>query len=120
MSAQSVVPSQSSSVPSEHAVSLGAGYANGVGIYVNAGGDDEVVAASKASRGFALFGSDTPAVRKNVPTVGVFVRAGGATKYKVSGKDVSTPGGTWLQDTKDDGVDRGVGVDRPAGTASVR
>ena len=69
-------------------LSLGSGNANGIGVMVVRGGTDAFTAANVVSLGAAnateIFGTS----RRNLPTIGVFVKAGGPATYAVAG---STP-----------------------------
>ncbi len=112
-------------------LSLGSGNANGIGVMVVRGGKDTFNAASVVSLGAAnsteIFG--TP--RKTLPTIGVFVKAGGAGAYAVGGVDAGAyPSGSWSytpNNTPDGGADGGpiydyeksIGLDRPNGTAAL-
>lgn len=111
-------------------LSLGSGNANGIGVMVVRGGTDSFTAGNIVSLGAAnsteIFGTS----RKTLPTIGVFVKAGGAGTYAVGGVDAgSYPSGTWSYgpNNTDGGPDGGtvydyeksVGIDRPSGTASL-
>lgn len=99
-------------------LSLGTGYSNGIGLFLNARGDDEIrIAKKEDGMGLALFG-DASKERHVDPTIGVFVRAGGRTRYRIADKDTSLSGKSWLQKGKDNG-ETGVGVDEPQGTARL-
>jgi len=105
-------------------LSLGSGYANGLGLLVNVGGVDVFKAGGDPTLGGAcaceVF---TVGGRGKMPTVGTFVKAGGTAKYFVGGTEKTDhPGGSWSyapEATGDGGVDaaRSVGIDRPSGTA---
>lgn len=101
-------------------LALGVGNANGIGILANVGGADSFVAAGPLALGAANASEvmDRPA-RAAMPTVGVFVKAGGSAAYE-SGAP-ATPGGTWASTRN---VDAGanelaVGIDRPAGSVAL-
>jgi hypothetical protein len=111
-------------------LSLGSGNANGIGIMVVSGGMDSFTAASRNALGAAnsteVFGTS----RRAIPTIGVFVKAGGAGAYAVSGIDAGHyPGGewSWAPNNSDGGADGGpvfdyeksIGLDRPKGVAML-
>jgi hypothetical protein len=111
-------------------LSLGSGNANGIGVMVVRGGQDSFTAASAVSLGAAnsteIFGTS----RKTLPTIGVFVKAGGTGAYAVGGVDAGAyPSGSWsyAPNASDGGVEGGpvydyeksIGIDRPNGTASL-
>jgi hypothetical protein len=99
-------------------LSLGAGHANGIGVFVNAGGTDTYRIASQPTLGAALVG-DAKKERRRFPTFGVFVRAGGRTSYTLGGRDLAYEGKRWSSAKSDDDEERGVGIDRPRGSARL-
>ncbi|HEX7602940.1 MAG TPA: hypothetical protein VF316_15090, partial [Polyangiaceae bacterium] len=111
-------------------LALGCGNANGVGVMVVAGGTDVFDVASTNTLGAAnsteVFG--TP--RRSIPTIGVFVKAGGASSYSIGGVDAGERvGGEWsyAPNNTDGGPDGGtvydyeksIGLDRPNGSATL-
>jgi hypothetical protein len=99
-------------------LSLGAGNANGFGLFVNAGGADTFDAKGPITLGAANATEILPVVaRQSMPTVGVFVKAGGRATY--AGASLPDAGAdlTWgTTPNADAGVaERAVGVDRPGG-----
>ncbi len=98
---------------------LGTGYSNGIGILVNVGGTDVFEGGGALILGAASV-EEVLRWRAQLPTIGVFVKAGGSATYK-GGAPVSTPtaGGSWgTAPNKDKGAnEKGVGLDRPEGTA---
>lgn len=75
-------------------LSLGSASANGAGLFVATGGEDTFAAATKAAFGASLQGGVT-GDRKKEPTVGVFVKASGTGAYRVAGKTVGRTGSLW-------------------------
>ncbi len=112
-------------------LSLGCGNANGVGLMVVVGGNDTFTAPSLSSLGCASSSEVFQTRRATLPTIGVFVKAGGTGTYTVTGADPARyPGGEWSfapNNTPDGGADGGmvfdyeksIGIDRPGGTASL-
>ena len=109
---------------------LGCGNANGIGVMVVSGGTDTFDVPSLNNLGAAnsteIFG--TP--RRSIPTIGVFVKAGGAASYSVGGVDAGERvGGEWsyAPNNTDGGADGGkvydyeksIGLDRPNGSAAL-
>ncbi len=102
-------------------LSLGSGYANGVGIVVNAGGTDAFEASGELMLGSASATEVlSSAARKKMPTVGVFVKAGGGATYDAPVRGPGA-GATWsTTPNKASGAnEQAVGVDRPQGSASI-
>ena len=111
-------------------LALGCGNANGIGVMVVAGGTDVFDVASLNTLGSAnsteVFG--TP--RRSIPTIGVFVKAGGASSYSVGGADAGDRVGSewsYAPNNTDGGPDGGtaydyeksIGIDRPNGSATL-
>jgi hypothetical protein len=107
---------------------MGTGNDNGVGIMVVNGGTDTFASAATNTLGAAVCGDpqcsgNTPPV----PTIGVFVKAGGTGSYTVGGTAMpGWPGGRWsfAPETPDGGTpatsgEYSVGIDRPDGGASL-
>ena len=109
---------------------LGCGNANGVGVMVVSGGTDTFDVPSLNNLGAAnsteIFG--TP--RRSIPTIGVFVKAGGASSYSIGGVDAGDHVGSdwsYAPNNTDGGPDGGtvydyeksVGLDRPNGSATL-
>lgn len=103
-------------------LSLGSGNANGLGVMVVTNGNDVFNPAGNPTLGAAnsteIFGVGS---RRILPTIGVFVKAGGAGTYGTVGID----GGSWSytpNNNPDGGIpnyERSIGVDRPSGTAQL-
>ncbi len=96
-------------------LALGAGNANGAGIFADEGGDDTYDAASVLTLGNAALESLTDMGRLSRPTAGVFIDRGGADTYR-QGASVMTvvPGNdrAWTQRVHPDATsERGFGVD---------
>jgi hypothetical protein len=100
-------------------LAIGAGNANGLGLLANIGGDDSYESNPQMTLGAANV-SETMGFngRGVMPTIGVFVRAGGVTTFKKPPTG-AVPGGTWGNIANPDAgtAESAVGVDRPAGTA---
>jgi hypothetical protein len=101
---------------------LGAGNANGFGMLVNVGGNDVfagpgpfMLGAANATEIMTTLG------RKAIPTIGLFVKAGGTATYQVGAPTTATAGATWTTTpNRADGANEiATGVDRPSGTASL-
>ena len=108
-------------------LSLGSGNANGLGVMVVTNGNDTFTAANYVSLGAAnsseIFGIGA---RRILPTVGVFVKAGGTGTYTVGGVDGgSFPGQSWAyapNNNPDGGIpnyEKSIGIDRPTGAATL-
>ncbi len=102
---------------------LGAGNKNGIGIFVNVGGDD-----SFTGNGVMMGAANSAEVleipaRITMPTIGVFVKAGGSSTYAGAAPVGSGAGSgsTWsTTPNKDKGANEiAVGIDRPTGTATL-
>ncbi len=78
-------------------LSLGSGNINGIGILINAGGDDVYEAAGDPTLGAGNYSSEAPfgLPRQDAPTIGVFVDAGGKDTYTVGGEARALDGTTW-------------------------
>ena len=113
-------------------LALGCGNANGMGVMVVAGGTDTFTTPSVNSLGCANSTEVFQTPRAGIPTIGVFVKAGGTGAYTVSGIDAGAlyPNGEWSyapNNTPDGGADGGpvydyeksIGIDRPNGSASL-
>lgn len=110
-------------------LALGSGHANGVGVLVNVGGKDAFKAAGGFSLGGAAAGEVFMSARGKLPTLGVFVKAGGEATYEVAGVPLVRSGGEWAHAPENDagvsdatfaeGPAKSVGLDRPSGTASL-
>lgn len=108
-------------------LSLGSGNANGLGVMLVVGGTDSFTAPGNPTLGAAnsteIFGVSS---RRVIPTVGVFVKAGGAGTYMVGGLDGgSFPGQSWSytpNNNPDGGLpnyEKSVGIDRPGGSGGL-
>lgn len=94
--------------------SFGAALANGAAVFADDGGADRFDTDDDDAYGVART-SDVRSERTQLPTIGVFVKAGGAGTYV--GKGAARPGSAWRSaGTK---VELGVGVDRPQTRASL-
>ncbi len=114
-------------------LSLGSGHANGMGLLVNVGGNDSFKAGGAFTLGGAAAAEVFASARGKMKTFGLFVKAGGTGTYDVPGTTGRVAGGTWSYAPEnvpagDAGVDggvffdgpaKGVGVDRPSGTATL-
>ncbi|MBI2395031.1 MAG: hypothetical protein HYV09_36005 [Deltaproteobacteria bacterium] len=115
-------------------LSLGTGYANGLGVLVNVGGTDSFAASGAFTLGGAMAGEVFKSPRGKLPTYGVFVKAGGSATYAIGGVDALRSGGTWSYAPENassagdagttdatfvEGPAKSVGVDRPSGKASL-
>ena len=102
-------------------LSLGAAEDNSIGVFIAAGGKDDFLAAGGWSLGDSIVSSGGEPGRKLVSTVGVFVKAGGAARYKVgaSSKLESRTGRSWHVSGDEPSAAKCVGVDRPQGTAAL-
>ena len=104
-------------------LTLGAGNKNGIGVFVNAGGDDvfegQGVMMGAANSAEVL----EDAARLSMPTIGVFVKAGGGSTYLGAAPVGSgaAPGATWsTTPNKTKGANEiAVGVDRPGASAAL-
>ncbi|HEV8324012.1 MAG TPA: hypothetical protein VG389_20515 [Myxococcota bacterium] len=104
-------------------LSLGAGNVNGIGVLVNAGGDDTYITAGQPTLGAANLsdGNMPGSPRRDIITAGVFIDGGGADSYNVAGTDVVYDDMTWesnIQTATDPTIttEHGVGLD---GTGTV-
>ena len=97
-------------------LTLGVAEDNGVALFVNAGGADSFTAAGNCL-GQALMESTISAARQSMPTVAVFLKAGGTATYDVDQKRVSRGGKSWGEDH---GHDLASGSDVPMGTVTLR
>ncbi|MBS2015929.1 MAG: hypothetical protein JST00_23780 [Deltaproteobacteria bacterium] len=95
---------------------FGAGLANGVALFVAAGGDDRFEALGTLSLG-AAWTADVRPERTELPTIGVFARAGGRSTYVIDGKLEDRADRSWTQPGSS--VEIGLGVDRPRGRLSL-
>lgn len=106
-------------------LSLGGGNANGLGVMLNLGGDDTYAAAGEPTLGVGNLSSevDTSAVRRGVPTTGVFIDIGGHDQYLVTSNVTRGDNVSWInnRESPDAGVtsEHGVGVDRAAGSVAL-
>lgn len=68
-------------------LSLGSGNINGIGCFVNVGGDDQYMIAGDPTLGAGNYSSEAPfgLPRQSAPTIGIFVDAGGKDTYTVAG-----------------------------------
>jgi hypothetical protein len=112
-------------------ITLGSGNANGRGLLVDNAGDDRYATASGYGNGAAglldveLARPGSP--RRSVDTLGVFIDAAGRDTYAVAGMTPTDArdGATWRRsmttaDPPVQAVERGVGLDVPAGRSGVR
>lgn len=104
-------------------LALGAGNANGAGIFADEGGADTYDAASVLTLGNAALESLTDMGRLTRPTVGVFLDGGGADTYR-QGASVMTvvpgDGRSWTQRVHAEATsERGFGVDAASGAAGL-
>ncbi|MFO0619201.1 MAG: hypothetical protein U0414_41815 [Polyangiaceae bacterium] len=78
-------------------LSLGSGNIDGIGCFVNVGGDDHYSAAGDPTLGAGNYSAEAPfgEPRQDAPTIGIFVDAGGSDTYTVSGADRPLDGSTW-------------------------
>jgi hypothetical protein len=88
--------------------SLGTALTNSVALFVDGAGLDRFEAAH-GSMGYAAIG-DAPQRRVHVPSVGVFVKGGGAGTYVFGGTTRELRGQAWSSGATP--LDRGIGVDR--------
>lgn len=117
-------------------LSLGSGHANGMGLLLNVGGNDTFKAGGAFTLGGAAAAEVFAGPRGAMKTFGLFVKTGGTSTYDVPGVSGRVSGGTWSYTPEngagsDAGVDggdggpwvpgpaKGLGVDRPTGTASL-
>ena len=108
-------------------LSLGGGNANGLGVLLNLGGDDQYVSATEPTLGVGnlSYEVDTDATRRKIPTTGVFIDIGGHDQYAVTVPSNVTRGDdtSWVnnRENPDAGVtsEHGVGVDRSTGTVAL-
>jgi hypothetical protein len=101
---------------------LGAGNTNGVGILVNVGGSDVFEGPGPLMLGAANAAEImTDLMRRQMPTYGLFVKAGGSAEYKVGAPTAALPGATWstTPDRADGAAEIAAGVDRPTATAAL-
>lgn len=101
-------------------LSLGAGYTNGLGVFVNLGGDDLYRSASEPTLGCAALGDgESQPARWGVPTVGIFVEVGGEDTYDVTSPVARGNGLSWIDvghSEPDAGAsEHGGGIDRAEG-----
>ncbi len=106
-------------------LSLGSGNDNGIGLMVVLGGTDSFRADAVNALGSANCGDLQGTARAPLQTLGVFVKANGASSYQVVGIDAgSFPGSNWTY-APDNGIDGGfdaeksVGLDRPNGSVTL-
>lgn len=95
-------------------LSLGAGLANGLSIFANEGGSDRFDTASPVAFGTARAG-DVTGRRTSVPTVGIFVKAGGTGTYVVGGHREAHPALCEDDARGASSAERGVCADVPKG-----
>ncbi len=71
-------------------ITVGSGNSNGIGVLVDNAGDDQYAAASLYSIGSAglLEGDDPGSAKRKVPSIGVFIDAGGTDGYTFSGNPI--------------------------------
>ena len=96
-------------------LTLGVSEDNGTALFVNAGGADSFTAAGDCL-GVALMETTLSATRQRLPTVAVFLKAGGTASYRIDQKSVAHAGKTWGDDH--DGRNA-AGLDQPAGRATL-
>lgn len=96
--------------------SFGAGLANGVAMFVNDGGNDRLETNDDQSFGRAAT-TVVPGRRVHVPTVGVFVKAGGPAAYIIKGRKEERSGRAW--GSSPSGTELESGVDRPYHRAAM-
>lgn len=100
------------------ALSLGTSLANGISLFVNNGGDDYFDAPKGSALGIAATG-EVRKPRERLPTIGVFVKAGGRGSYSVDENDEPRGGRRWCEGKEDDELERSVGIDAPGGRARL-
>jgi hypothetical protein len=108
-------------------LSLGSGNINGIGCFVNVGGNDTYTAAGDPTLGAGNYSSEAPFgdPRQAAPTIGIFVDAGGTDTYTVAGTSRALDGTTWSYDPQPypapDMVttEHGCGADQDDGTVSL-
>jgi hypothetical protein len=101
------------------ALSLGAGNANGIGLFVNAGGADGYAAAAEPTLGAGNPGEVAGVERRaGLRTVGLFVDGAGADGYQVGDAVLGRDGTLWSSVVADGSSPAlGVGLDREGGVA---
>jgi hypothetical protein len=92
-------------------LALGVAEDNGIAVFVNSGGTDTFHSPA-ACLGDAFMEDTLSDERKAVSTVAVFVKAGGASSYRVGGKDDDRAGKSWSSNKHNQYAS---GVDRPGG-----
>lgn len=101
-------------------LALGAGNANGAGIFADDGGDDTYTAASSLTLGNAALETLTDPGRLARPTVGIFLDHGGADTYSQGTTTVPSNGHTWTQRIHPEATsERGFGADDDASAGSL-
>jgi hypothetical protein len=78
-------------------LSLGSGNINGIGCFINSGGDDTYTAAGDPTLGAGNYSAEAPfgEPRQDAPTIGIFVDAGGTDTYTVAGTVRALDNTTW-------------------------
>ncbi len=97
-------------------LTLGVSEDNGTALFVNAGGADSFVAAGDCL-GVALMETSLTATRQMLPTVAVFLKAGGTATYQIDQKSVPHAGKSWGDDREGRNA---AGMDQPAGKVTLR
>ena len=109
-------------------LSLGSGNINGIGCFVNVGGNDTYTAAGDPTLGAGNYSAEAPFgdPRQAAPTIGIFVHTGGSTDtYTVGGMARALDNTTWSYDPQPYPApqmvttEHGCGADQDDGTASL-
>jgi hypothetical protein len=100
------------------ALTLGVAEDNGTALFVNAGGNDSFTAVGSCL-GQALMETTISAARQTLPTVAVFLKAGGASTYKIDHQSLSHSGKSWGEGKEHDGR-AATGLDVPTGKVTLR
>lgn len=99
-------------------LSIGSGVANGIGVFVDAGGYDAFTVESNLCLGAAMT-NEVRVERRATPSMAMFVKANGSADYTIAGAVVDLAGRTWSPTySLDPTIEIGVGVDRPHGTVA--
>ncbi len=99
-------------------LAIGSGSANGIGVFVDAGGRDRFTVDSNLCLGAALT-NDVRVERRTTPSVAMFVKANGSSTYAIGGNVVDLSGKTWTPShVIDPTIEIGVGIDRPSGAVT--
>jgi hypothetical protein len=108
-------------------LSFGSGNLNGIGCFVNVGGDDEYVAAGDPTFGAGNYSSELPfgQPRQAAPTLGIFVDAGGTDIYQVGAEVRPLDETTWSYEPQPYptpnvvDTERGCSADESSGTVNL-